>query len=215
MNKEQVLKRIQDTGIIAVVRADSPEKSLKIADAVSKGGIDVIEVAMTVPFALDVIATLAKAYPGKEVLVGAGTVLDSETARAVIIAGAEYVISPHVNPEVIRICNRYQKVSIPGAMTVTEIVTALEAGADAVKVFPGEVLGPAFIKAVKGPLPYARLIPTGGVSLQNLEQWLVAGCMAVGVGGNLTAAAKKEDYEAVTTLARQYVAKIKEIRQAN
>lgn len=213
MEKEQCLQRIAGTGIVAVVRAEGPAQALKIAGAVRQGGVDVIEITMTVPGALEVIRELVEAYPGGEVLVGAGTVLDSETARAAMLAGAEYVVSPHFNPEVVRLCNRYRKVCMPGAMTVTEIVNAMEAGADVVKLFPGNILGPEFVKAVKGPLPHVRLIPTGGVSLDNVDRWIKNGCIAVGVGSDLTAGAGKGDFGLVTATAREFVEKIKAARQ--
>jgi 2-dehydro-3-deoxyphosphogluconate aldolase / (4S)-4-hydroxy-2-oxoglutarate aldolase len=144
--------------------------------------------------------------------VGAGTVLDPETARAAILAGAKYVVSPCLNKEVVTLCNRYQVPCMPGAMTIKEVVECLEAGADIVKIFPGELFGPAIIKAIKGPIPQAKLMPTGGVSLENVDQWIKAGCVAVGVGGNLTAGAKKGDYKSISDIGKQFVEKVKEAR---
>ncbi len=215
MDKERCMQRIVKTGIIAVVRAEGPAQALNIAEAVRQGGVDIIEITMTVPGALEVIRQLLAAYPGGEMLIGAGTVLDSETARAAMLAGAEYVVSPHFNPEVVRLCKRYRKVCMPGAMTVTEIIIAMEAGADVIKLFPGNVLGPDFVKAVRGPLPYARLIPTGGVSLENVDRWIKNGCIAVGVGSELTAGAKKGDFEQITATARQFIEKIRATKQDN
>ncbi|HOA36414.1 MAG TPA: bifunctional 2-keto-4-hydroxyglutarate aldolase/2-keto-3-deoxy-6-phosphogluconate aldolase [Bacillota bacterium] len=213
MEKSKCLQRIKDTGIVAVVRAENTEQALKIAEAVRRGGIDIIEITMTVPGALGVINELTAAFSDEQLIIGAGTVLDSETARAALLAGAEFIVSPYLNPGVVRLCNRYQKVCMPGAQTVTEIVTAMEAGADVIKIFPGEVLGAGFIKAVLGPLPYAQMIPTGGVSLENVAEWIRSGCIAVGVGGKLTAGAKSGDFDLVTATARQFVEKIAEARK--
>ncbi|MDI3534341.1 MAG: 2-dehydro-3-deoxyphosphogluconate aldolase / (4S)-4-hydroxy-2-oxoglutarate aldolase [Thermosediminibacterales bacterium] len=212
--KYENLKRILESGIIAVVRAKSPEQSLKIAGACKEGGITSIEITMTVPGAIDVIKQVASTYPKDQILVGAGTVLDAETARAAMLAGAEYIVSPHLNQEVVKICNRYQKICMPGAMSIKEIIEAMEAGADVVKLFPGSMFGPKAIKAIKGPLPQAELVPTGGVSLNNVEEWIKAGAAAVGVGGDLTKEAiQKNDYSIITQKARQFVEKIKKARQ--
>lgn len=213
MHKLQILQKVIDSGIVAVVRTETPEKAKKIVEAVKAGGISTIEVTMTVPDALDVIKEVARYYKDSDVVLGVGSVLDAETARAAILAGAEYVVSPHLNPEVIKVCNRYQISCMPGAMTVTEVVAAMELGADIIKVFPGEVLGPKFIKAIKAPLPQAALMPTGGVSLENVQEWIKAGAVAVGVGGSLTKGAKTGDYDLVTQTARQFVEKIKLARE--
>jgi 2-dehydro-3-deoxyphosphogluconate aldolase/(4S)-4-hydroxy-2-oxoglutarate aldolase len=213
VHKLQILQKVIDSGIVAVVRTETPEKAKKIVEAVKAGGISIIEVTMTVPDALDVIKEVARYYKDSDVVLGVGSVLDAETARAAILAGAEYVVSPHLNPEVIKLCNRYQISCMPGAMTVTEVVAAMELGADIIKVFPGEVLGPKFIKAIKAPLPQAALMPTGGVSLENVQEWIKAGAVAVGVGGSLTKGAKTGDYDLVTQTARQFVEKIKLARE--
>jgi 2-dehydro-3-deoxyphosphogluconate aldolase / (4S)-4-hydroxy-2-oxoglutarate aldolase len=212
MEKLDDLQRIVDRGIVAVVRAENAEKALAVAEAIKAAGIDIIEITLTVPGCMDVIRELARAYSGKEVLIGAGTVLDPETARTALLSGAEFVVSPHLNPETVRLCNRYQKVCIPGAMSVTEVVQAMECGADIVKVFPGSVLGVEFVKAVKAPLPQAPLLPTGGVSLDNVGAWLKAGCVAVGVGGELTKGAKTGDYAQVTATAEAFMERIREAR---
>jgi 2-dehydro-3-deoxyphosphogluconate aldolase/(4S)-4-hydroxy-2-oxoglutarate aldolase len=214
VEKLKVMQRIIDCGIVAVVRAESPEKALKIAEAVKVGGIEAIEITMTVPGAIDVIKELKKAYPGGEILIGAGTVLDSETARTAMLAGAEFFVSPYFNPEMVRLCNRYQKVTMPGAMSIKEIVEVMESGADFVKFFPGSAFGPSMIKAIMGPLPYAPIIPTGGVSLDNVGEWIKAGCVAVGVGGELTKGAKKGDYKDVEETARKFVEAVKEARRS-
>ncbi len=212
MKKLEVAKRIVHSGVVAVVRAESVEQALKIAEAVKAGGIEAIEITMTVPGAIDVIKELDKAYPNNEILIGAGTVLDSETARATILAGAEFVVSPHFNPDVVRLCNRYQKVCMPGAMSIKEIVEVMESGADFVKFFPGSAFGPSMIKAILGPLPYAPIVPTGGVSLENVGEWIKAGCKAVGVGGQLTKGAKTGDYKQVEETARKFVSAVKAAR---
>lgn len=213
LRKKNDLQRIENTGVIAVIRAESPGQALKTTEAVMKGGIDIIEITLTVPGAIEVIAELNRAYPMQEILLGAGTVLDAETARAVVLAGARFIVSPGFSLEVVKLCNRYQLVSMQGCMTVTEIVTAMEAGTDVIKLFPGDAFGPSVIKAFKGPLPQADFIPTGGVSLDNVGQWIANGCVAVGVGGELTRGAKTGDFDQVTQTARAFVEKVKESRK--
>jgi len=214
LKKLEILQKILDSGIVAVVRTETAEKAKKLVEAIRAGGINTIEVTMSVPGAIDVIKELAEYYKDTDVVLGVGTVLDAETARAAILAGAQYVVSPHTNPEVIKLCNRYQVPCMPGAMTVTEVITALELGADIVKLFPGELMGPKAIKAINAPVPQAPLMPTGGVSLDNVEEWIKAGAVAVGVGGSLTKGAKTGDYELVTETARQFVEKIKNARNS-
>jgi 2-dehydro-3-deoxyphosphogluconate aldolase/(4S)-4-hydroxy-2-oxoglutarate aldolase len=209
--KIEVLGKIVDSGLVCVIRADGPEQASRIAEACALGGAAALEITFTVPGASQVIEHLARHFAGR-ILVGAGTVLDPETARVAILSGAQYVVSPCVNPETARLANRYQIPYMPGAGTLGEVVQGMECGADIVKVFPGEILGPAFVKAVKGPLPQASLMPTGGVSIENVSQWIEAGAVAVGVGGNLTAGAKTGDYASITKLAREFVGKIKEAR---
>jgi 2-dehydro-3-deoxyphosphogluconate aldolase/(4S)-4-hydroxy-2-oxoglutarate aldolase len=211
-SKMKILNRIMEVGVVAVVRAENSDQALKIADACLKGGVDAIEITFTVPGAADVIKDLVATYKNGEMLIGAGTVLDPETARAAILAGAQFVVSPSINLDTIKLCNRYQVPVMPGAATIKEIIEAMEAGADIVKAFPGESLGAKFIKAVKGPLPQANLMPTGGVSLDNAAEWIKAGCVAIGVGGSLTAGAKTGDYQAVTGKAKQFVAAVREAR---
>ena len=210
--KLKTLKKITDGGVVAVVRAESAEQAIKIAEACREGGIPAIEITFTVPYADEVIRELSKAYKNGEMIVGAGTVLDSETARIAILAGAQYIVSPCLDEETIKLCNRYQIPVMPGCVTIKEMVTAMELGADIIKVFPGELVGPSYIKAVKGPLPQAPLMPTGGVSLENAAEWIKNGCVAVGVGGSLTAGAKTGDYEAVTEMAKKFVAAVQKAR---
>jgi 2-dehydro-3-deoxyphosphogluconate aldolase/(4S)-4-hydroxy-2-oxoglutarate aldolase len=209
--KVEVLRKIVASGLVAVIRAENPEQAARIAEACALGGIAAIEITFTVPGATGVIEHLAKRSSG-QILLGAGTVLDPETARIAILAGAQFVVSPALNADTARLCNRYQVPYMPGAGTIGEVIAAMECGADIVKVFPGETLGPAFVKAVKGPLPQASLMPTGGVNLDNVADWINAGSVAVGVGGNLTAGAKTGDLASITQLARRFVEKIKEAR---
>ena len=211
MKKMQVLQGLIDSGVIAVIRAESEEQAVKISTACFDGGIKGIELTFTVPGAADVIKTLTGNFGG-EMLVGAGTVLDSETARAAILSGAAYIVSPGFDAETARLCNRYQTPYLPGCLTITEIVRAMESGVDIVKLFPGTAFGPDYVKAIRGPLPHANIMPTGGVNLGNIDQWIKAGCVAVGAGSDLTAPAKTGDYDGVTKLAKQFVAKVKDAR---
>lgn len=209
MKRHEVVKRIEDTGIVAVVRAENTEKAMNISKACLAGGIDSIEITFTVPGAHKVIEDLTNEF-GNELLVGAGTVLDSETARIAMLAGAKYIVSPSFDLETAKLCNRYQVPYMPGCMTIKEMVIAMEAGADVIKVFPGSAFGPSFIKAIKGPIPQAVLMPTGGVSIDNVDQWIKNGCVAVGAGGALT----KGSMEDITETAKKFVEKIKEARKA-
>jgi 2-dehydro-3-deoxyphosphogluconate aldolase/(4S)-4-hydroxy-2-oxoglutarate aldolase len=213
MKKFDVLNQISSTGVVAVVRAESTEMGLKISEACIKGGVKSIEVTYTVPGAGDIIATLVKTYENdKDVMIGAGTVLDSETARDSILHGAKFIVSPCFDEEVAKLCNRYQVPYVPGTQTVREVKMALDFGSDVIKVFPGDILGPKFVKDVKGPLPYANLMPSGGVDINNIEDWIKAGVVAVSAGSSMTAGAKKGDYEAVADMARQFVEKVAEAR---
>lgn len=184
MLKEEVLTRIRGDGMVAVVRAETTENAMGVVESCIAGGISAIELTFTVPFAHRVIEDLARRYGG-EILLGAGTVLDSETARIALLSGAQFVVSPHFNPEVTRLCNRYRVASMAGILTITEAVTAMEAGVDVLKLFPGDLFGPAFIKDIRGPLPYAQIMPTGGVSVDNVADWIKAGAVAVGAGSSL------------------------------
>lgn len=212
MLKHKIIQKIVNEGIVAVIRASNSTEARNIIEAVRLGGISTIEVTMTVPHALDLIKEITGYYQGEDILIGVGSVLDSETARSAILVGAQYVVSPCLNPEVIKLCNRYMVPCMPGAMSVKEVVEAMELGADIVKVFPGEVLKPNFIKAVKGPLPQANLMPTGGVALDNVRDWVKAGAVAIGVGGSLTSGAKTGDFDLVTRTAQEFVIALKEAR---
>jgi 2-dehydro-3-deoxyphosphogluconate aldolase/(4S)-4-hydroxy-2-oxoglutarate aldolase len=186
---------------------------VKISTACIEGGIQGIELTMTVPNAIEVIKMLSQTFKEEDnAVIGAGTVLDAVTARMAILAGATYSVSPGFDAETAKICNLYQIPYMPGCMTITEIKTALEAGVDIVKLFPGNIFGPDFIKAVKAPLPHVNIMPTGGVNLENIDQWIKNGCVAVGIGGNLVEPAKTGDFHRITELARQYVQKVKEAR---
>jgi len=209
LSKIENLKRIEESGIVAVVRAENPDQALKIAEAVKAGGIQAIEITMTVPGAVEVIRDLSQTYQKNEILIGAGSVLDAETARICLLAGAEYIVSPALDVETIKLCNRYQKIVMPGAMSVTEVLRAMEAGADIVKIFPATLFGPKIIKAIKGPLPQAPLLPTGGVDVDNVAEWIKAGSFAVGVGSSLTAGAKRGDYKEVAEMAKEFIQRIK------
>ncbi|TWH77781.1 bifunctional 2-keto-4-hydroxyglutarate aldolase/2-keto-3-deoxy-6-phosphogluconate aldolase [Sedimentibacter saalensis] len=208
MRKYEVLQRIENVGVVAVVRAENSQQAKNIALACMNGGIDSIEITFTVPGAQKVIEALTEEF-GDTLLVGAGTVLDSETARIAILAGAKFIVSPAFDIDTARLCNRYQILYMPGCVSLTEMIKAMEAGADVIKVFPGSLVGPEYIKAVKGPLPQAVLMPTGGVSLDNVDQWIKNGCIAVGVGGNLT----KGSSEEMTKSAKEFVDKVKSVRE--
>ena len=214
MKKLSILSKVTECGVVAVVRADSKEEAVKISEACVSGGIQGIEVTFTVQGADEVIKELASMYKDhSNVVIGAGTVLDATTARIAILAGAEFVVSPAFDEETAKLCNLYQVPYMPGCMTITEIKRALEAGVDIVKLFPGNAFGPDFVKSVKAPLPQVNIMPTGGVDLDNVEQWIKNGCVAVGVGGNLVAPAKTGEYEKITEYAKQYVAKVQAARE--
>jgi 2-dehydro-3-deoxyphosphogluconate aldolase/(4S)-4-hydroxy-2-oxoglutarate aldolase len=199
------LQRVLDCGIVAVVRSNDSSQLVEVCKALVDGGVDVAEITFTVPNALEVLAAVRKAL-GDRLLLGAGTVLDTETARAAILAGAEYLVSPTLNLEVIKLAKRYGKMIMPGVYTPTEALTGWEAGADILKVFPAEIVGPAFFKAMKGPLPQLRLMPTGGVDLNTASSFLEAGAVCLGIGSQLIEpkAVAAGDFARITSLAAQY-----------
>jgi 2-dehydro-3-deoxyphosphogluconate aldolase / (4S)-4-hydroxy-2-oxoglutarate aldolase len=213
MSRPQQLQRVLDAGIVAVVRAPDPAGLVGVIRALAAGGVTVAEVTLTVPNALEVIRE-AKEALGDSVLLGAGTVLDPETCRAALLAGAEFIVAPTLDLEVIRLCRRYDKLVMPGAFTPTEVLTAWEAGADVVKVFPAEVVGPAFFKALRGPLPQVRLMPTGGVDLNTAADFLKAGACCLGIGSQLVdpklVAAKA--FDQLRGLAAKYVEVVRRAR---
>lgn len=212
MDKNQVITKIKDNGLVAVVRAETQEKAIRITEACINGGVSAVEITFTVPGALDIIESLASKYNSGEIIIGAGTVLDPETARSAILVGAQYIVSPSLNVNTVKLCNRYQIACMPGAMTIKEVIECMEAGADIVKIFPGELFGPKIIKSIKGPLPQASLMPTGGVSVDNVSEWIKAGAVAVGAGGSLTGGAAKGDYLAITETAKKFIEAIKKAR---
>src|SRR5438270_8755687 len=215
MSKENQLRQVLDCGIVAVVRSPDSQQLVEVCRALADGGVSVVEITMTVPYALDVVRQVRQAL-GSRTLLGPGTVLDPETARAALLAGAEYIVAPTVNVDVIRLCRRYDKLVMPGAFTPTEILAAWEAGADIVKVFPAEVVGPAYFKALRGPLPQIRLMPTGGVDLTTAAAFLKAGACCLGIGSQLVepAAVAAGNFDRLRDLARQYVAIVQKARQA-
>ena len=207
------LQRVIDTGIVAILRAPSGDLLVDVGEALLAGGVDVLEVTFTVPQADQVLRQVANRL-GNRVLLGAGTVLDTETARIAMLAGAEFIVSPAVNLGVIEMCRRYDKLVMPGAMTPTEVLSAWQAGADIVKVFPCDALGPSYLKALHGPLPQVRLMPTGGVNLDTAAAFLKAGACALGVGSSLVEpkAVAAGDLKRIESLARQYVEVVKRTR---
>ena len=210
--KLMVLNRVLDSGLVAIVRTDSPDQAARIADACAEGGVAALEVTFTVPAAASVIESLAKRYRPDQIAIGAGTVLDPETARIALLSGAQFLVSPGLNPDTARLANRYQVAYMPGVGTAKEVIDAMECGCDILKVFPGETLGPTFLKAVRAPLPHAALMPTGGVSVENVATWIAAGAVAVGVGGNLIAGAKTGDYKSITDLSKRFLEAIRKAR---
>ena len=210
MIKEEVLRIILDTKVIAVIRMADANKLAKVVAAIQEGGVKAVEITMTTPGALEVIKILSKEnIPG--VVIGAGTVLDPETAAAVIHAGADFVVSPILNKKMIRLCNRYGKLVAPGALTPTEILTAWERGADIVKIFPATSLGPKYFKDIKGPLPQVRLMPTGGVNLENAAEFIINGACCVGIGTALLdkKAIHASDWSVLTKKAERLIGLIR------
>jgi 2-dehydro-3-deoxyphosphogluconate aldolase/(4S)-4-hydroxy-2-oxoglutarate aldolase len=215
MSREATLKRIVDGGIVAVVRSESSASLVKVVQALADGGVSAAEVTFTVPDAIEVIRQVRREV-GDAIVLGAGTVLDPETARAALLAGAEYIVAPTLNLDVIRLCRRYDKAVMPGAFTPTEILSAWEAGADIVKVFPADVGGPAYLKALRGPLPQIRLMPTGGVDLTTAQDFLKAGACCLGVGGALVdpKAIAAGDFARIRNLAQEYTAIVRRFRSS-
>ncbi|MBC8527856.1 bifunctional 2-keto-4-hydroxyglutarate aldolase/2-keto-3-deoxy-6-phosphogluconate aldolase [Christensenellaceae bacterium NSJ-44] len=214
MDKEVVLQKIRDVGLVAVVRAENADSARRIAEACLEGGVAALEITFTVPGAKEVIADLARTYQKGEIILGAGTVMDPETARISILEGVQYVVSPYLNLDTVRLCNRYRIPCMPGCMSVKEVVEAMEAGADIIKIFPGELFGPKIIKAISGPVPQARMMPTGGVTADNVAEWIRAGAVAVGAGSSLTGGAKTGDYGEITRVARTFIQNIQAARAA-
>lgn len=202
MEKEYIINQIRSAGVVAVIRAETDEQALRLIGQCIEGGISTIELTFTVPFAHRVLEQAARTY-GSHILLGAGTVLDSETARIALLSGAEFIVSPCYSREVIRLCNRYRKPAVCGVMTVTEAVQAMEEGCEILKLFPADVLGIPFLKALKGPLPQAQVMPTGGINASNAGDWIRAGAIAVGAGGNLLRGDIVENARALVGQVRQ------------
>lgn len=204
MDKLQVIETVKKIGVVAVIRGNTPEEAVQISEACIAGGVTAIEVAFTTPRAHEAILTLSEKYKDNAaVVIGAGTVLDAGTARMAILNGAAFVVSPAFDEATIKLCNRYRVACMPGTTTIQGVIQALELGADIVKVFPGEVVGSKFIKALKGPLPQAQMMPTGGVSIDNVGEWFKAGAVAVGAGGALTGGGKT--LAEITETAKKFV----------
>ena len=214
MKKQVILNQIASAGVIAVVRGDSKEAAVKAANALVLGGIVGLEITYTVPDASQAISELRAAYQDHaDIVIVAGTVLDAITARLAIMSGATFIVSPTFDQATAEICNLYQIPYLPGCMTITEMKTALKAGVDIIKLFPGNVYDPSIISSFKAPLPQLNIMPTGGVSVANMADWFKAGVIAVGAGGNLLAPVASGDYAGVTEMAKQYAEKYAEISQ--
>ncbi|WP_295255668.1 bifunctional 2-keto-4-hydroxyglutarate aldolase/2-keto-3-deoxy-6-phosphogluconate aldolase [Veillonella sp.] len=212
MDKLQVIETVKKIGVVAVIRGNTPDEAVQISEACIAGGVTAIEVAFTTPRAHEAILTLSEKYKDNaQVVIGAGTVLDAETARMAILNGAAFVVSPAFDEATIKLCNRYRVACMPGTTTIQGVIQALELGADIVKVFPGEVMGSKFIKAVKGPLPQAQMMPTGGVSIDNVAEWFKVGAVAVGAGGALTGGGKS--LTEITETAKKIVVAVAEARK--
>lgn len=215
MKKVNILSKLRKAGVIAVVRGDSKNEVIKAVEAIIEGGMKGIELTFTVPHAEEIIAELVEKYQNhSDIVIGAGTVLDSVTARIAIMAGAEYIVSPSFDRETAEICNLYQIPYLPGCMTITEMKEALKAGVDIIKLFPGSAFGPSIVKAFKAPLPHLNIMPTGGVSLENMGDWFKAGVVAVGVGGNLLAPVAEGNFAEVTKVAKQYMNQYRELKES-
>jgi 2-dehydro-3-deoxyphosphogluconate aldolase/(4S)-4-hydroxy-2-oxoglutarate aldolase len=213
VQRVELLEKIEAAGVIAVVRGDSKEQGKKACEALIAGGMKGLEITFTLPKANEVIEELIAERKDARIVIGAGTVLDATTARLAILAGAEFIVSPTFDQATAEVCNLYQIPYLPGCMTITEMKTALKAGVDIIKLFPGSAFGPAIISAFKAPLPQLNIMPTGGVNSENLGEWLSAGAIAVGAGGSLLAPAEKNDYQQVTENAREYMARYQQYKE--
>lgn len=215
MNAGEINREIESTGIVAIIRADDSGELIDVVRSLREGGLTCIEVTMTTPSALEVIRA-AREKVGDDAAIGVGTVLDAETARAAILAGAQFVVAPIVDPATIAMCRRYSVPVVPGAMTPTEMVRAHQAGSDFVKAFPSSGLGAGFIKDIRGPLPQIKLIPTGGISLENVGDFIKAGAAAVGVGSALARREwiRKRDYTSIRQAASEWLARIRQSRES-
>lgn len=211
MKKYEIYQAVKKEGVVVVIRGKSVEQAIKTVEACYAGGIKIIEVTFTVPRADEIIKQLVDKYKGTDMVVGAGSVLDPETARIAMLAGAQFIVSPALNVETIKMCNRYGVAVMSGVFTPTEAITALEYGVDIIKMFPGDVATPNGLKALKGPLPQANIMPTGGVSMDNVGEWFKAGAYAVGAGSFITKGAQNDDYKEVERVSREFVEKVHSI----
>jgi 2-dehydro-3-deoxyphosphogluconate aldolase/(4S)-4-hydroxy-2-oxoglutarate aldolase len=213
MTKLEIIDRMLNPGIVAIIRADSSEQLLSAAEALYEGGVTGMEVTMTTPNALQVISDVSKRF-GKKVLIGVGSILDTETCRAAILAGSEFVVTPITRPDVIKLCNRYGKPVASGAYTPTEALTAYESGADFVKIFPADQLGPQYIKNILAPMPQLQIIPTGGVTVETAASFIKAGCVALAAGSSLVSKEilKNQDWKKLTAQAAAFVEVVKKAR---
>ena len=209
MKKYEIYQAVKKEGVVVVIRGKSVEQAIKTVEACYAGGIKIIEVTFTVPRADEIIKQLVDKYKGTDMVVGAGSVLDPETARIAMLAGAQFIVSPALNVETIKMCNRYGVAVMSGVFTPTEAITALEYGVDIIKMFPGDVATPKGLKALKGPLPQANIMPTGGVSMENVGEWF--GAYAVGAGSFITKGAQNDDYKEVERVSREFVEKVHSI----
>lgn len=215
ISKHAVLASLKESGVVAVIRTETPGDLVAVARALHKGGVKFVEITLTVPGALDIIRDAVEQLKDTDVYVGAGTVLDGETARAAILAGAQFVVGPAFDLGLVKVCNTYGVAVMPGAFTPTEIVTAWKSGADIVKIFPGDIGGPAYLKTIKGPLPQVEFMPTGGVDFDTAASFIKAGAIAVGVGGTLVGKALRaaKDYAQITENARRFSRIVREARE--
>lgn len=213
--KDEVLTSLKDSGVVAVIRIDNPGDLVEVSKALRKGGVKFIEITMTVPNALGVIQETISQMKDEDIFIGAGTVLDAETARASILAGAQFIVGPTFNQSVVKLCRRYGIVAIPGAYTPLEILNAWQGGGDIIKVFPAGIGGPRFFKDIKGPLPQIELLPTGGVNLETAPQFIKAGACAVGVGGELVGKGliESRNYQAITENAQKFIKVVQEAKK--
>jgi 2-dehydro-3-deoxyphosphogluconate aldolase / (4S)-4-hydroxy-2-oxoglutarate aldolase len=212
--KSDIIHQLEQSGVVAVVRANSVEEAYLISEACVKGGIKFIEITFTIPNASEVIKELTKKFINQDLLIGAGTVLDSKTANLAIESGAKYIVSPGFDLETAKFCKEKQIPYMPGCLTITEMLNATNHGCEVIKLFPGSAFGPSYVKAVKGPLPNIKIMPTGGVSLDNIHEWVKNGVIAVGVGSELTLPAKNKDYEKITKNAKDFVEAFKKAKDS-
>ena len=212
--KLENLKAIYECGMIAIIRSDDAEDAYKIAEAAIAGGARALEIPFAVPDVLTIIKKLTSKYSSQGIVIGVGTVLDAENASAALLAGAEMLVSSSFSADMIRIANRYQAITVSGAMSPTEISDSMAAGADIIKLFPAEFYGPKYVKTLRAPMPTAPIVPFGGVTPDNVGEWLAAGCVAVGVGSYIAKAHKKDgDYGKVTQATKEFLAAIAKARQ--